>query len=149
MQTVHDARLISSYLQSNCVLYPPYSIVYKFMNAISIVRDCFYRKFGIYSKVKCRLLQVFATSPDNVLSGFVSEATGVILRIRDYNSSKLLFDISRNNASQHFIMDWQSSAVIVEIQFQGYWSNRRVKIFLTSRPSKFSSFVITLRTGIA
>ncbi|CAB4008634.1 Hypothetical predicted protein [Paramuricea clavata] len=32
-------------------------------------------------------------------------------------------------------MDWQSSAVIVEIQFQRYYySNNRVKIFLTSRP---------------
>ena len=89
------------------------------------------------------LFQVFATSPDNVLSGFVSEATNVILRIRDYNSSELLFDISRKNVSQHFIMDWQSSAVTVEIQFQGYWVSKRVKIFLTSRPSKFSSFVNT------
>ena len=84
---------------------------------------------------------MFATTPDRVLSGFVSEVTNVILRIRDYNSSELLFDISRDNVSQHFIMDWQSTAVIVEIQSQGPWYwNKRVKIFLTSRPSKFYDY---------
>ena len=53
--------------------------------------------------------------------------------------------------SQHFIMDWHSTAVIVEIQFQGYWSYKRVKIFLTSRPSKQREqlgFVYSLKTGV-
>ena len=89
---------------------------------------------------------MFATSPDNVLSGFVSEATNVILRIRDYNSSDLLLEISRDNVSQDFIMDWPSSVVIVEIQFLRLYSwsyrNRMVKLFLTSRPSKFYNIIL-------
>ncbi|CAB4009018.1 Hypothetical predicted protein [Paramuricea clavata] len=105
---------------------------YYFYNA-SFPVEIIHSDFSSPQRSSCSM--VFATSPDNVLSGFVSEATNIILRIRDYNSSELLFDITRNNASQHFIMDWQSSAVIVEIQFQGYYySNNRVKIFLTSRP---------------
>ena len=83
---------------------------------------------------------MFATTPDNALSGFVSEATNVILRIRDYNSSDVLLEISRDNRPQHFIMDWPSTAVIVEIKFYTYWWtnwNSRVKILLTSRPSKY------------
>ena len=93
--------------------------------------------YSKYIRKRSPCAMVFATSPDNVLSGFVSEATNVNLRILDYNSSDLLLESSREHVSQHFIMDWQSTAIIVEVQFPVYswrFQNRRVKIFLTSHP---------------
>ena len=85
---------------------------------------------------------MFVTSPDQVLSGYVSDVRSVILRIYDYDSSELLFQFSRDNVSKHFIMDWQSNGVVVEIQFPPYYyyyysSYREFKIFLASHPSKY------------
>ena len=79
---------------------------------------------------------MFATASKHVLSAFFSDILNVIVRIRDRNSSKLLFELSRNNMSQQFIVELKSSAVIVEIEFYGSYYSSSLKMFLLTRPGK-------------
>ncbi|XP_028399971.1 uncharacterized protein LOC114523292 [Dendronephthya gigantea] len=90
-----------------------------------------------YNSNPCSMM--FATSPGQVLAAFVSDLSYINLRIRDSNSSELLFELSSDNLSQQYIVELKSSAVIVEIEFEGYWwHTRKFKMFLRSRPESSS-----------
>ncbi|XP_028418433.1 protein bark beetle-like [Dendronephthya gigantea] len=102
----------------------------------SVYNESFPVEITYYSGHSNPCSMVFATSPDQVLSAFVSDLSNVKLRIRDSNSSELLFELSRDDLSQQYIVELKSSAVIVEIEFEIYWYSSNLKMFLLSRPER-------------